>query len=211
MKCQGLFTEKQRDFPINIPCQVCCWQNSTGYPGLLLEKSDSRLLTTKKVDWISSLLPAEHPHNSQPALTEWEQQEKQTCSIERMQPCDLRADQIGYNTPFAGVLQLLALTSWHCHHKCPAAFSLDTCISLTNTAETNPRWGATTAQVDPHSCLSFWRRSGATSSGKVEIWMCWPRGCVYVPADTHLHERMDAVSRGLCICLSAASCCKLEP
>lgn len=64
-----------------------------------------------------------------------------------MQPHDLRADRAGYNTPFAGVLQLLALTSRHCRHKCQADFSLDTCISLTNTAETNRRWGTITAVV----------------------------------------------------------------
>lgn len=124
---------------------------------------------------------------------------------------DLRADEAGYNTPFAGVLQLLALPSWHCHHQCPAAFSLDTCISLTNTAETHPRWGAITALVHPPSYLSFWSRFGAISGGKVETWMCLPRGGACLPTNTHLCKRMDALSRGLCICLSAASNCKLEP
>lgn len=95
----------------------------------------------RKADWMSSFLPAEHPHNSQSAPTEWEQQQrKQTCSIGTMQPHGLRADQAGYNTPFWGCCS--CLHSWHCHHKCPAAFSLDPCISLTNPAETNPRWGA---------------------------------------------------------------------
>lgn len=110
------------------------------------------------------------------------------CSTEKKQPSDLRVDQAGSSTPFAGVLQLLALTPWHCHHQYPAAFSLDTCISLTNTAETNPRWGAVTALVYPPSCLPFWSRFGATSGGKVEIWMCLLRECAYVPADTYLYE-----------------------
>lgn len=73
----GLFTEKQTDFTISLPCQVCCWHNSTGYPGFFLEKSGPRLLTIKRADSVSSLLPAKHPRISQSALTEWEQQERQ--------------------------------------------------------------------------------------------------------------------------------------
>lgn len=137
----GVYSQRSKHFPISLPCQACCWPNSIGYPGFFLEKSAPGLLTMKKADWMSSFLPAEHPRNSQSAPTEWEQQQrKQTCSIGRMQPHGLRADQAGYNTPFWGCCS--CLHSWHCHHKCPAAFSLDTCISLTNPAETNPRWGA---------------------------------------------------------------------
>lgn len=107
---------------------------------------------------------------------------------------DLRADQAGYNTPFAGVLQLLAVPSWHCHHQCPAAFSLDTCTSLTNTAETHPTWGAITALVHPPSYLSFWSRFGAISGGKVEIWMCLPRwgACVCLPTHTYARGWMHS-------------------
>lgn len=61
----------------------------------------------------------------------------------------------GYDIPSAGVLRLLALTSWHCHRKCLAAFCSDTCISLINTAETKPRWGAITAVVYPPSLFIF--------------------------------------------------------
>lgn len=108
---------------------------------------------------------------------------------------DLRADQAGYNTPFAGVLQLLAVPSWHCHHQCPAAFSLDTCTSLTNTPETHPTWGAITALVHPPSYLSFWSRFGAISGGKVEIWMCLPRGGVYVCACQHTPMQEDGCTQ----------------
>lgn len=74
------------------------------------------------------MLPAEHPHNSQSALTV--RATGKTTTMFYGKNADLRADQAGYNTPFAGVLQLLAVPSWHCHHQCPAAFSLDTCTSL---------------------------------------------------------------------------------
>lgn len=142
----GLFTEKQTDFTISLLCQVCCWHNSTGYPGFLLEKSGP----IKRADSVSSLLLTEHPRISVFHNLHWPSESNRkdyNCSLEGMQPRDLRADRAGYNTPFAGVLQLLALTSWHCHHKCPADFGLDTCISLTNIAETNPRWGTITAVV----------------------------------------------------------------
>lgn len=129
------------------------------------------------------------------------------CSTEKKQPSDLRVDQAGSSTPFAGVLQLLALTPWHCHHQYPAAFSLDTCISLTNTVETNPRWGAVTALVYPPSCLPFWSRFGATSGGKVEIWMCLLRECAYVPADTYLYEDGHSQQRFVLLFI----CSKLEP
>jgi len=128
-----------------------------------------------------------------------------------MQPCNSRADQARHNIPFAGVLWLLAPTSWHCHHKCPAAFGLHASISLINTAETKPGQGAITAVVYLPSPFVFVE----------QVWS-------YLRQES---QDMDVLSKMVCVCacrhmdapvqedgrgqrvlyLSAASYLKLKP
>lgn len=119
-----------------------CWHGSVGCSGFFAREEWPWIFKDKRSSFIIIYDTAEHLRISQAALTE--QWERVTgMSHEIRQPCKSRTGQNEYDIPFIGILWLLAPTSWYCHHKCPAAFSLH----LSNTAETKPGWGAITAAL----------------------------------------------------------------
>lgn len=130
---------------------------------------------------------------------------QQAHPVERTQPCNLRTDEAGHNTPFAGVLQLLALTSWHCHRKCPAAFGSDACISVINTAETKPRWGAIAAVVYPPSLFISLEQVWSYLSWDMDVLTKRVCTCAY----RHTHTPMREDGRGQQRILYLFICSKL--